>query len=381
MTTVSTSLRRGSAAHSARRGAIVPLVAILLVPLLALAALAINSAYVELRRTEMYIAADAAARAGGRELTMARSKAAAVSKAKRLASMNDVGGKSLTLDNADIEFGVATRKNTSSRYIFKANKSNPTSIRVTARRTASSSDGPIDLLMPKILGRDSVETSQSSISTQVQVDIALVIDRSGSMAYASNEKAAFPPAPKAAPPGWFFCDPAPPKSRWREMVAAVDVFIDELRSSPAPERVALVTYADSAKSEVNPTENYSKIQAGLNKYTKSLCSGKTNVGGGIERARNLIVNGKGARASAAKVLVVLTDGIHNTGTNPLKAANRAGRDGLLIFSVTFSNEANKKRMQQVASKAGGKHFHASNGSDLIAVFREIATSLPTLLTD
>ncbi len=364
-----------------RRGAVLPLVAILLVALLALAALAINSAYVELGRTQMYIAADAAARAGGRELTMARSTSAAIAKAKHLASLNDVHGKPLTLADGDIEFGVAQRASQTARYVFKPGGSNPTSLRVTARRTAASKDGAIELLMPKVLGRDSVETEQSSISTQVQVDICLVIDRSGSMAYAANEKAAYPPAPKAAPKGWFFCDPAPPKSRWRDMVAAVDVFIQELNASPSPERVALVTYADSATTDCSLTENYSKIQSGLDNYTKSLCAGKTNVGGGIDRARTLVVNGPNARASAAKVLVVLTDGIHNKGKNPVSAANQAGKDGLLIFSVTFSNEADKKRMQQVAGKAGGKHFHASSGADLIAVFREIASSLPTLLTE
>lgn len=365
----------------ARRGAVIALVAILLLPLLMLAALAINFAYIELRRTEMYIAADAAARAGGRELTMARSKPAAVAKAKRLAQLNEVGGKPLTLADGDIEFGVATRASTASRYVFAPSGTNPTSIRVTARRTTASADGPLDLLMPKLLGRRSVDTSQSSISTQVQVDIGLVIDRSGSMAYAADEKAAYPPIPKAAPPGWFFCDPAPPKSRWRDLVAAVDVFIAELNTSPAPERVSLITYADSVRTETALTSDYNKIRVGLDRYTKSLCSGKTNVGGGIDRGRTQIVNGPGARASAAKVLVVLTDGIHNTGKNPVSAADRAGKDGLLIFSVTFSKEADKKRMQQVAGKAGGKHFHAENGSDLIAVFREIASSLPTLLTE
>ncbi|HBE70690.1 MAG TPA: hypothetical protein DDW52_21305, partial [Planctomycetaceae bacterium] len=141
------SLRTNRAAGKAgsRRGAVIALVAILLLPLLMLAALAINFAYIELRRTEMYIAADAAARAGGRELTMARSKTAAVTKAKRLAQLNEVGGKPLTLGNGDIEFGVATRANTASRYVFTPGGTNPTSIRVTARRTTGSADGPLDL--------------------------------------------------------------------------------------------------------------------------------------------------------------------------------------------------------------------------------------------
>ena len=48
---------------------LVILIAIMLPVLIVLAAFVINLAQLELNRTEMYIAADAAARAGGRTLT------------------------------------------------------------------------------------------------------------------------------------------------------------------------------------------------------------------------------------------------------------------------------------------------------------------------
>lgn len=365
-----------------RPGAIVPLVAVMLVALLMLSALAINTAYVELARTEMHIAADAAARAGGRELTIARSLSAASKKAKRLGRLNTVGGKPLTLSGRDIQFGVANRPSANSRYRFKPTRANPTSVKVIARRTSRSKDGPLGLVLPKLLGLDQIETEQSSISTQVQVDIVLVIDRSGSMAYAANETAAFPPAPRNAPSGWYFCDPAPPLSRWRDLTAAVDVFLSQLTSSPAPERVALVTYADAASADVAVlTENYFQIKRGLDQYTRSLCAGRTNIGDGIQLAANTAISAPGARNGASKVIVVLTDGIHNAGKDPVEAAQQASRDGAVIFSVTFSGEADQGRMQQVASDGKGLHFHATNGDDLKQVFREIAASLPTLLTE
>jgi Ca-activated chloride channel family protein len=53
----------------------------------------------------------------------------------------------------------------------------------------------------------------------------------------------------------------------------------------------------------------------------------------------------------------------------------------MIFTVTFSDEANQAAMQQVASIGLGKHFHAPNAASLIAVFGEIAKFLPTLITE
>ena len=53
---------------TARRGAVIVLMVLLLPVALLMSAIAINLAYIELARTEMIIATDAATRAGGREI-------------------------------------------------------------------------------------------------------------------------------------------------------------------------------------------------------------------------------------------------------------------------------------------------------------------------
>ncbi len=374
------SIKQPTTTKPHRRGAVIVLIALLLPVMVILAAFVINMAYVELKRTEMYIAADAAARAGGRELTVTRSQALARAKAQAIAEQNEVAGDPLTLADGDIVFGTANRTGTG-RYNFTAGGANPGAMQVNARRTASAPDGAIPLVLPQILGRNHVETVRTAISTQVEVDIALVIDRSGSMAYAANEVAQYPPLPAAAPPGWFFCDPAPPNSRWLDVVAAVNVFSTELAASPTDELVSLITYADSATLDLPLTSTYSDLNVGMHPYTLALCPGKTNIGGGIVAGLNTLVSDPNQRAGAVKVIVVLTDGIHNIGTNPVTAATAAGGQGVLIFSVTFSNEADITRMQQVATEGKGQHFHATSGSDLSSVFTEIAKQLPTLLTE
>ncbi|MEM9412791.1 MAG: VWA domain-containing protein, partial [Planctomycetota bacterium] len=360
-----------------RRAALVPMVAILLPVLIIIAAYAINLAAIELRNTEMYVAADSAARAGSRIMAL-RDQNAAIDTAKQFAGLNRVAGQPLTLSNSDIEFGTAERQG-SGRHVFQPGGSFPNAIRITANRSQQSADGPIPLFMPGILGLDEIEMTQRSVASQISVDIGLVIDRSGSMAYAANEVAQHPPNPAAAPEDWEFCDPVPPQSRWLDVVNAVGVFFGELNSSGTDELVSITTYNDNAVVDQSLTREFAQAQSRLNIYSQSFCSGGTNIGGGIVRAINSMSSDPNARSGAVKVLVVLTDGIHNGGTDPVNAANQAGSQGALIFSVTFSNEAEQNRMRQVANVGNGKHFHANNGNDLKQVFQEIAKSLPTLI--
>ncbi len=363
-----------------RRGTVIVLVAFLLPVFIILAGFAINTAVIELYRTELFIAADAAARAGGRELTIGQSETAAMDRAQEYAAKNLVAGQPLQLADGDIEFGKSERQGTA-RYTFTPNTTTRNALRVTARRDGQSVDGPVAMLFPMPGAPRTVDITQQSISTQVQVDIALVIDRSGSMAYASDEVAQYPPAPRAAPPGWDFCDPAPPQSRWLDVVQAVKVFNTEVAASPSDELVALATYSDSAKVERYLSSNYSSIESALDVYTNQLCSGSTNIGGGILAGINALANSPSQRSGAIKVILVLTDGIHNTGADPVAAARYAASQNIMIFSVTFSDEADQQRMKQVAEVTQGKHFHANDGSQLSEVFAEIARRLPTLLTE
>ncbi|MFK7738552.1 MAG: VWA domain-containing protein [Pirellulaceae bacterium] len=362
-----------------RDGAVMVLMVLLLPVVLLMCAFAINMAYVELARTEMVIAADAAARAGGRELAVSRSSVSAMAATKDFAGRNTVGGQPLTLLDSDIELGKATRTG-NARYGFNPTTVNPNAIRVTANRSAGSADGALSLLMPNILGTSAVDSTQQAISTAMEVDIALVIDRSGSMAFAANETADPYVPPASAPPGWNFCDEAPPICRWRNVVAAVDVFLNEVNSSPANELVAMVTYSGSAITNQSLTNNTGDVLSSLQPYTDSFCAGATNIGGGINEGAAALQLSPNARDGAGKVIVVMTDGIHNTGANPVSAATSATAGGAMIFTITFSNEANQSDMQTVANTGQGEHYHATSPADLIAAFQDIAKKLPTLLT-
>lgn len=365
--------------RQSRRGAVIVLVAVLLPVILTLLAFSINVSYMELARTELQVATDAAARAGGRTYALTGSTAEAIAIAKNAASRHNVAGTPLTLRNSDFTFGVASRAKSSSQYTFTPSSGPCNALSLTARRTTGSANGPVTMLLPSILTTSSFQPRQTAIATQAELDVALVLDRSGSMAYANDESSNTYSMPAAAPAGWTFGYPAPDPCRWRDAALAVDAFLNVLDQTPLQERLSLVTYSDNPIKDVGLTTNYSYVDYAVAYYTAQFMEGSTNIGGGISTAINSLNSDSEARSWASKVIVLLTDGIHNTGYDPVSAAYEARDNGITIHTVTFSQEADQYKMQQVASVTSGRHFHAVAQSDLVNAFQEIAKSLPMLI--
>jgi len=369
---------------SCRRGAMLPLVALLLPVMLILASFVVNVAYMQLTRTELRIASDAATRAASHTLMTTGNRASARAAAKDGANRNKVAGKATKLANSDIVFGISRRQSLSDRYNFTPGNNQANAVKVNARRDAGSLSGMVSMITPTFGAAKNFGPAQAAISTQVEVDLALVLDRSGSMAYSDAENssamasAGLPPA--SAPAGWEFCDPAPPDSRWRALVDAVQIFTTVLKRSPQQEFLGLATYSDDAKREVDLSSAYDAVPAAMATYTNSYCSGFTNIHAGITEGINVVGDPSSSRPWAAKVIIVMTDGRRTAGPDPVAAAEAAFRAGITVYTVTFSEEADVGAMRQVAAKGGGQHFHAVSSQDLRDVFKTIAGELPTLLT-
>lgn len=363
-----------------RRGAVVVLFVFALPVLLILAGLAINIAYIQLVRTEIQVANDAVAKAANRVFTRTGDMQQALLAAQDIASRNAVNFGTLTVRSSDLELGVATRDSITQRYSFTPGTSGANAMRVSLAKTAGTPSGPVRLLFPNLFGSNFADVGGGAVATRVELDVILVIDRSGSMAYAANEPAVYPPVPAAAPPYWNFNGPVPSPSRWLDTVGGVFSFLTQMQNSPQQERVSLVTYNNLAYRDVALTENYGEIANALAFYSNHFTLGGTNIGGGIDTAMAELERGQSLRPWAAKAIIVLTDGIHNIGSDPVASADFAGRQGVVVFTVTFALEADQSRMIQVAQKGGGLHFHATNGTELSLVFQEIARRMPTLLS-
>ncbi len=65
----------------------------------------------------------------------------------------------------------------------------------------------------------------------------------------------------------------------------------------------------------------------------------------------------------------------------MNAAENAAANQVTVYTVTFSREADQSLLQRVAEAGNGKHYHASTRNELITAFKDIATRLPTLITE
>jgi hypothetical protein len=336
----------------------VVLVALILPLYLIAAAIAINLAYMQLARAELRIATDASARAAGRTLSLTQSIDDARTAAHDAASRNLVAGQPLQLASTDIEFGINTRPDETSPWSFAANGGvGPVNaVRVLGRKTAPSPSGAVPLFFTQVLGKEIYEPSLDSVAMQVDRDIALVVDRSGSMG------------------GLIDID----TNKWDALVVAVDRFLASLVMTVPEERVALVWFNDQVGSAVDLTNDYTAIRTAMDTLGPG---GSTAIGLGLEEGVATILNPLTARPFALKTVVVMTDGIHNTGEAPdLVATREVDSHNLLIHSITFGDGADQTRMQAVAEIGGGRHWHAVDQAELEASYVEIASDIPTILT-
>ena len=111
--------------------------------------------------------------------------------------------------------------------------------------------------------------------------------------------------------------------------------------------------------------------------------GGTDMYTGIEAGIN-VLTGPGSRAAASKVMILMTDGDWSSptgNTNPIQAAQNALTDNITIHCICFLSSANQSTCQSIASTTGGKFYYASDSASLLAVFKQIAGTLPVALTN
>lgn len=181
------SSRRVKLAGS-RSGAVMPFFAILLTLIIILIGFAVNLAHMQLVTTQLKIATDAASHAGGRALSIHQSTDLAIAQVEKTIRANQVDGKYLSVlegsENVNVVFGKSIRDNGGKgAYRFSPLDKSI----VDSGQERASSLGVVGKVNISMIFGGSAASSFSpirrSIATQVDRDIALVLDRSGSMLY------------------------------------------------------------------------------------------------------------------------------------------------------------------------------------------------------
>lgn len=368
-----------------RRGAMLPLIAVLLPMLLVFLGFAVDLAYMQTTRLELQAVADSAARAGATRLSQTDDVAASRALAVSIAGQNTVAGSALQLRDSEIEVG-RTIRNASGKWVFTNGATPANAVRVTAQRTRASRGGAVPLFFGALIGTPSFQPVTSATASFLNVDICLVLDRSTSMKEGVDEDGSmYTSDPK-------FCRAPDAQSRWKILDGAVRVFVAELNDSDAEERVALATYSSDlsgyspalcgASSQPSSLDrhldgNLSAITAAMDRLTTSVWNGNTYIESGMRTGLTALQDTRYGRVGADKVMIVLTDGNENVGSAEA-AARDIALEGVTVHTITFSNSANQTTMRNVAQMCGGEHFHCSTAESLRQVFRQLAAQTAKL---
>jgi Mg-chelatase subunit ChlD len=325
------------------------LICVMLFAFLSTVALSVDVAYMHLVKSELRSATDAASKAAAETLARTLDPAQAVARGKEVARLNMVANRSLELRDSDFELGRSIL-GPSGKFAFSTSGSPVNSVRVRGTRNNSSLGGSVNLFFGRMFNTGSFQPQEMSIATYIERDIVLVIDRSGSML---------------------------DFNKLVELKKAIAIFNAVLAASPVNERVGLATYSTDSTEDVDLTEDLSIVNSRVQALQ---ADGFTNISGGIDAGGRIMSRGR-SKAYVERTMIVLTDGMENRGRKAKSAAVDQRNQGVVIHSITFGKDAAKGTMRDVATTGKGRYYHAENGDELEDVFREIALTLSTILTE
>ncbi len=193
------------------------------------------------------------------------------------------------------------------------------------------------------------------------VNVALVIDRSGSMDDDS---------------------PNPPQPLTNVKDAAL-AFVDKLDND---DKVGIVSFGTTASNPVDSllSTDFGAVKEAIKKIAIVLQGGQnTNIGDGILRAREELFSSRQIEG-AGKVIVLLTDGVP---THPQKVedelypekyaefeAQAAKRSGIEIFTIALGTKVNTDFLSRLAS--GSEYdFNTVDSTDLSTIYKGIAQEI------
>lgn len=170
--------------------------------------------------------------------------------------------------------------------------------------------------------------------------------------------------------------------------ASKDVAIDFI-SKRKNDRIGLVIFAGESFTQCPLTTDHS-VLINLFKDVKSgMVDDGTAIGMGLATAINRLKDSK----SISKVVILLTDGVNNSGmVPPLTAADIAKKYGIRVYTVGVGTEGfapypfqtpfgikyqdvevkiDEKTLQDIAIITDGKYFRATNNSSLKEIYKDI----------
>ncbi len=171
---------------------------------------------------------------------------------------------------------------------------------------------------------------------------------------------------------------------------AVKKVAEEFILGRESDRIGLVIFAGESFTQCPLTTDFTALVTLLQSVRSGLLQDGTALGDGLANA----VNRLRTSTAKSKVIILLTDGVNNSGAiDPVTAAEIAADYGIKIYTIgagtvgmalmpakdpsgriVYVNakvEIDEPLLQRIASITGGKYFRATNTAKLRAIYREI----------
>jgi Ca-activated chloride channel family protein len=172
-------------------------------------------------------------------------------------------------------------------------------------------------------------------------------------------------------------------------VEAAKHVIDKFIDGRPNDRIGLVVFARQAFTQCPLTIDHRVLKNLLAKVEPGMVPDGTAIGNGIADAVNRLKNGH----AKSKVIILLTDGVNNSGEiDPLTAAEIAKTYGVRVYTIGVGTEGeapypvqtpfgiryqmmpvqiDEGLLQKIADITGGQYFRATNNQTLSNIYKRI----------
>ncbi|MEJ1971983.1 MAG: VWA domain-containing protein [Lacunisphaera sp.] len=152
---------------------------------------------------------------------------------------------------------------------------------------------------------------------------------------------------------------------------ALEHVIGQFIGERTRDRIGVVAFAEKPFLVSPLTLDHSWMMQALHEMNTSL---GTAIGSGVEAAVDLLRQFSGE----TRVIIVVTDGLNTSGSDPLESARLARRSGVRVYTIGVVSYAEMKTsnldglmLSQMARLTGGQFFQAADTVGLEAIYQQI----------
>ncbi len=165
-----------------------------------------------------------------------------------------------------------------------------------------------------------------------------------------------------------------------DRLTAAKLVIDDFIARRPHDRVALVAFGSHASTVAPLTMDHDVLRNLIRQLRLGVVDGKqTAIGAGLGVALNRLEDSP----AASKVVVLLTDGVHNAdGVDPDSVAQKAAERGVIIYTVLMGQRSragstDAAQLERLASATGGYAYIAGDSEALQTSFQDLLNKLET----